>query len=97
MHFYCIETMVLTLYDAHHLFIVRHLHCFSITVSLLLLGTVFSHTQNSHQIWTWDAIISLSNEIEVFADRDIRMVDVVYALSRYDPSRRKCPPCLYHA
>lgn len=31
--------------------------------------------------------MSLSDEINVFADRAIRMVDIVYVLSRYDTGR----------
>ncbi|KAK7685229.1 hypothetical protein QCA50_011592 [Cerrena zonata] len=33
-------------------------------------------------VWTWDALVSLESEIDVFTDRNLKAVDIIYILSR---------------
>ena len=55
----------------------------------LVIGTVSASISREspfnlkYQAWTWDTIISFSEEVEVFMGRSIALIDIVYTLSRY--------------
>ena len=48
-----------------------------------------------YQAWTWDAITSISDEVEVFMGRSIAMIDIIYILSRYLISNVSLPLTVY--
>ena len=67
--------------DAQNIQIARYIYFACSTVSLSSCG-VLSTLWLSSQVWTWDAVISCSDDVEVFTSRRMAWIDIVYVLSR---------------
>ena len=62
----------------------RYLYVAISTVKHRVTDYLGNHTNIWKQIWLWDMIISISTEVETFFWRRIRLVDLIYMLSRWD-------------
>ena len=62
----------------------RYLYVAISTVKHRIADYLGNHPNVWKQIWLWDMVITISTEVETFFWRRIRLVDIIYMLSRWD-------------